>query len=140
MNLFRVHRGALSLMGVLVTSLVAALAAAASSQAEGEHGAAPAQSSCGSLGVPPCPLQGWMRANIAGPLASNNMTVLAIGFDKAASLSPDPAWSSWSKIAATGADSARKGDLAGVRAACKTCHNAWREAYRARFRTRPLPR
>jgi hypothetical protein len=95
---------------------------------------------CGKPGQPPCPLQDWMRKNVAGALAANDTDALSVALDKAAKLTPDPAWASWTSAAATGAAAAKKGDIAGARAACKTCHDAWRTTYRDRFRMRPIPR
>ena len=95
---------------------------------------------CGGPGLPPCPLQAWMRATIAAPLAGNNMGALAVGLERAAALQPDPGWGSWRTIALQGAAAAKKGDVAGARAACKGCHDAWREAYKRQYRGRIVPR
>lgn len=95
---------------------------------------------CGGPGVPPCPLQAWMRASIAAPLAANNTGALAIGLERAAALQPDPSWASWRTIALQGAAAAKKGDVSGARAACKACHDAWRDAYRRQYRGRIVPR
>ena len=104
-------------------------------------GEMPAQSgACGKPGQPPCPLQDWMRKNVAAALATNDAAALAVALEKSAQLSPDPAWASWVSAASSGAAAAKKGDVAGARAACKTCHDAWRTAYRDQFRTRPIPR
>jgi cytochrome c553 len=81
-----------------------------------------------------------MRGNVALPLAANKLSDLADGLDRTARLSPDMAWASWSTIASKGAAAARNGDIAGARASCKSCHDAWREAYKAKFRTRPIAR
>ena len=81
-----------------------------------------------------------MRSSVAAPLASNNAGALAMGLEKAARAAPDASWTSWSIIAMQGAAAAKRGDLAGARAACKGCHDAWRNAYRARYRMRPIPR
>ena len=99
-----------------------------------------AQVECGQPGQPACPLQAWMRTNVASPLAANDTGGLAAGLAKAATLAPDPSWSSWVTFANAGAEAAKTGNVAGARAACKGCHDAWREAYRARYRTRPIPR
>jgi hypothetical protein len=95
---------------------------------------------CGKPGAPPCPLQKWMRANVAGPLSANDLATLAAGLEKTAKLAPDPAWSSWATLATSGAAAAKRGDIAGARASCKGCHDAWRDAYRERYRLRPVPR
>jgi hypothetical protein len=81
-----------------------------------------------------------MRANLGAPLASNDMEALATGLARAARFNPDPTWTSWVTFANEGAAAARKEDSARVRKACKGCHDAWREAYKAKHRSRPLPR
>ena len=102
---------------------------------------APAQGGeCGKPGQPPCPLQDWMRKNVAASLASNDAASLSIALERAAKLTPDPAWATWVSAASSGAEAAKKGDIAGARAACKTCHDAWRTTYREQFRMRPVPR
>lgn len=99
----------------------------------------PTQAPCGQPGLQPCPLQAWMRKNIASPLASSNTPALAAGLDRLANLTPNPAWRSWPTIASQGASAARRGDLVGARASCKACHEAWREQYKAKFRALPIP-
>jgi hypothetical protein len=101
---------------------------------------AQAAATCGKPGAPPCPLQKWMRGNVAKPLSENDTAALAAGLEKTATLVPDPAWSSWGTLARSGAAAAKRGDTAGARAACKGCHDAWRSEYRAKFRLRPIPR
>jgi cytochrome c556 len=81
-----------------------------------------------------------MRETIALPLATNNLSDLADGLERTARLSPDMAWESWRTIASQGAAAARKGDINRARAACKACHDTWREAYKAKFRKRPIQR
>ena len=73
-------------------------------------------------------------------LASNDAAALAMALEKAAKLTPNPAWATWVSAAKSGAEAAKKGDIAGARAACKTCHDAWRTTYREQFRMRPIPR
>ncbi len=129
---------------------VGAVVAALSMSSGGESSARPAartpegtsieQASCGMPGAPPCPLQKWMRANVAVPLAENNAAALAAGLQQTAALVPDPAWSSWVSMAKRGADAAKRGDIGAARASCKACHDAWRDAYRAKFRLQPVPR
>jgi hypothetical protein len=135
------HRGTLSLAAAVVTSVFAALALASTDPTtQEEERAAPALEACGAPGAVPCPLQAWMRANVASPLASNKMASLADGLERAARLSPEAGWGSWSTFATQGAQAARRGDVAGARASCKGCHDAWRDAYRAKYRARPVPR
>ena len=134
-----------TIFGGFAVLLAGALALGAGSrpaQAAANDAADPgvSQVECGKPGQPACPLQAWMRANVATPLASNDTAALAKGLEKAASLSPDPSWIAWPTLANQGAEAAKKGDLAGTRAACKGCHDAFREAYRAKYRSRPIPR
>jgi hypothetical protein len=126
--------------GALLFGGAAALGAGrpASDALEGADGVA--QAECGKPGQAPCPLQGWMRANVAAPLAANDGEALASGLERSAKLAPDPAWSSWVTSAKAGAAAAKKGDIAGARASCKSCHDAWKEAYKAKYRARPVPR
>ena len=49
-------------------------------------------------------------------------------------------WATWVSAATSGAEAAKKGDIAGARAACKSCHDTWRTTYRQQFRLRPIPR
>ena len=81
-----------------------------------------------------------MRKNVASALASNDAAALSVALEKAAKLSPDPTWATWVTAASSGAAAAKKGDVAGARAACKSCHDAWRTTYREQFRMRPIPR
>ena len=126
-------------IGLIVAALVSSAVALAAPAPDGGRPTV-AQAACGGPGLPPCPLQAWMRANVAAPLAANNSAALAAGLERAAGLSPDPSFSSWSSIASQGAAAAKKGDIAGARASCKACHDAWREQYKKKYRTRPIPR
>src|SRR5262245_17453673 len=127
-------------LGALLLAVAVATTSAVALGAQGNvEPVAPSQAACGGPGLPPCPLQAWMRTNIAAPLAANNSAALAMGLERAASLSPDASWSSWSTLASQGAAAAKKGDIAGARAACKGCHDAWRDAYRKKYRNRPIP-
>lgn len=91
---------------------------------------------CGSKDNP-CPLQKWMRANMGPALAANDMPALAKALDQSASYSPDASWT-WAKMAKDGADAARKGDVAGAKAACKSCHDAYKDKYKAQFRAKAI--
>ena len=102
--------------------------------------AAPAfAATCGDPGLPPCPLQSFMRNKVAAPLAQREMAGLASALDRAGTMQPDKAWASWGTFASAGAAAARRNDVEAVRAACKACHDAWRPAYRKDYRLRPLP-
>jgi hypothetical protein len=134
----------LGVAGALATGLWLGGPASQAAENVGNRGAsvvAPAQGGeCGKPGQPPCPLQDWMRKNVASALASSDAAALSVALEKAAKLSPDPTWATWVTAANAGAAAAKKGDVAGARAACKSCHDAWRTTYREQFRMRPIPR
>jgi hypothetical protein len=92
---------------------------------------------CGSKDNP-CPLQKWMRANMGPASANGDLPALAKALDSAGGFSPDSTWT-WAKISKDGADAARKGDLATAKAACKTCHDAYKDKYKSQFRTKAVP-
>lgn len=108
---------------VLSAILGASLAAFAPSVASAD---APAE--CGSKDNP-CPLQKWMRANLGTALAANDSAALAANLNKVANASPDATWN-WKKIASDGAAAAGRGDIAGAKAACKSCHDAYKDQYK----------
>jgi hypothetical protein len=118
-----------------VTFGAAALAAAPSASAD---------DACGSK-ENPCPLQKWMRQNMAPANASGDMAALGANFDKLAKLSPDPKWNgadaktNWDGIAKAGVAAAKANDAAGVKAACKACHDGFKDKYKAQYRTKAVP-
>ena len=97
---------------------------------------------CGEKGQPSCPLQGWMEKNMQDPMDKGDLKAVAASLEKAATLVPDPKWNDgakgWAKIAKDAAAAAKSGDTAAVKAACKSCHSAWRKQYKATYRTRPV--
>ena len=92
-----------------------------------------------------CPLQKWMRANLSRANATGDMPALAAALDRSATLALDAAWNagdpktSWKGIAEAGAAAARANDAAGVKASCKTCHDLFKDKYKAQFRTKAVP-
>lgn len=136
------RRGRVVGASVALFMLIAAAIAAEASEGDAPREIDPAQQQqmeCGRPGMPACPLQAWMRLNLGAPLASDDMKALARSLDRAAKLAPDPTWRTWATFAREGAAAARDGDVRKAREACKGCHGAWREAYRARHRGRPIP-
>jgi hypothetical protein len=85
----------------------------------------------------PCPLQKWMRANMGPAAAAEDAPALAKALDKAATMSPDASWT-WGKIATDGAAAAKKGDVAGAKASCKSCHDAYKDKYKNKFRDKAV--
>ena len=85
----------------------------------------------------PCPLQKWMRANMGPAMAASDLPGLTKALEKAATFAPDPSWE-WASIAKAGAEAAKKGDLAGVKASCKSCHDKYKDPYKSKFRTKAV--
>jgi hypothetical protein len=89
--------------------------------------------SCGTTDAP-CPLQKWMRANMGAPLAAGDMDALNRALSHLATTSPDPTWTTWGQFANQGAAAAGAKDTTGVKASCKSCHDAYKDKYKAKYR------
>jgi hypothetical protein len=85
----------------------------------------------------PCPLQRWMRVNVAPAVASNDPQQLAKALDRLAAFSPDPSWN-WAPIAKAAAVAARRGDMPEARKSCQGCHNAYKEQWKTQYRKRAV--
>lgn len=84
-----------------------------------------------------CPLQIWMRKNVSSAVAANDAAALARALDRVATFSPDASWT-WAEMSKTAADAARRGDMREARKSCQGCHNAYKAAWRERYRARPI--
>jgi hypothetical protein len=93
----------------------------------------------------PCPLQKWMRQTMSAANASGDFPGLASAFEKLSHVAPDPKWNGsdakqhWDAIARAGRDAAKASDAAGVKAACKACHDNYKDKYKANFRLNSAP-
>ena len=95
-----------------------------------------AQATCGQPGLLPCPLQRFMRENVALPLARGETKSIGVSLRKVATIGPSE-FTNWSAIASQGAAAAEQGDTTALRSACNACHQAYRAAYRAKYRAQP---
>ena len=124
--------------GLMAAVLIGAagIAVAPSAQAE--------DATCGSK-ENPCPLQKWMRQTMAAANASGDMAGLATAFEKVSKIAPDAKWNgsdakaNWDAIAKAGQAAAKANDPAAVKAACKSCHDGFKDKYKAQFRTKAVP-
>lgn len=91
---------------------------------------------CGGV-KDPCPLQRWMREQMAPALAAKNAPALAKALDASANMSPVASWE-WKGMAIDAAAAARAGDVETARKSCQTCHNAFKTQYQSKFRLRPV--
>jgi hypothetical protein len=106
------------------SALVAALALAAGVAAAGE---------------PKTPLGRWMKPNMGVPLAGQEFDKLKASFDLVASKPPPGDYPKWASMSQAGSQAAAAKDVAGVKAACKQCHDAYKTKYVGEFATRPFP-
>lgn len=83
------------------------------------------------------PLQAWMRANAQLPLVNGDHAAVALAFDRIEGFAP-PGYDGWAADAKRGAAAARAGDVDGLRATCKHCHEQFRQRYRTEHRARSL--
>ena len=118
-------------------ALATFVTAAAPSTALAES--APSSVVCGAPGKPPCPLQAWMRGNVAAPLALRDLAKLAQSLDALRALNPDPRWTNWERFASDGARAAREGDASKAQQSCTRCHEIYRARYNELHRGRAAP-
>jgi hypothetical protein len=91
-------------------------------------------------GEPATPLGKWMKPNMGAPLAGQDFAALQKAFDLVAGKPPPGAdYPKWEATSREGSTAAGKQDLAGVKAACKHCHEPYKEKYKKDFIDRPFP-
>ena len=81
-----------------------------------------------------------MRQYVATAVAASDTTALAKALDRVAGMSPDPSFSAWGEYSKQGADAARAGNMDQARKSCQQCHDAYKNKFRASFRSRPVTR
>ena len=88
----------------------------------------------------PCPLQKWMRVNVGTPMASGELATIAKSMEKAEKLG-GPGMTDWAKMAKKTSEDAKANKTDDVKADCKACHDAYKEAYKnnATLRNKPIP-
>jgi hypothetical protein len=118
-----------------VTMFLSARAPAASSATDSTSAAPGKDYACGDKGKPPCPMQGWMKTNMAPAAASGDTAALAKALDYVSSHAP-PGLADWTAIAKKGAEAAKAGNVDGAKASCKTCHDKYKAQYKADMRDR----
>jgi hypothetical protein len=86
------------------------------------------------------PLQAWMKKNMTPPMDAKDWAGLADALDRAATLAPPTSgYANWVSIAKDGANAARAAEMNAVKAACRGCHQQYKDKYRAEMRSRPVP-
>lgn len=87
-----------------------------------------------------CPLQKWARNNIGTPMASGDLAAVAKGIERIQNAG-GPDMKDWGKMARKTIDDLRANKTDDVKADCKSCHDAYKEAFKANvaLRNKPLP-
>ena len=92
---------------------------------------------CGDKPLPPCPLYAWMKANTSTAMSAEDFDALATALDKVVAFAP-AGYVNWVSISKDGASAARAQSLDGVKAACRGCHNQYKDKYKKEMRDRPI--
>ncbi len=94
---------------------------------------------CGAAGGRPCPLQAMMRGSAQASVVRGDFAAIERAFARIGGLAP-AGYDGWAEISARGAQAARDQDLVAAKAACSSCHGAFRDKYRASsLRSKALP-
>jgi hypothetical protein len=75
------------------------------------------------------PLGKWMKPNMGAPMAGQDFAALQKSLTVVAGKVPSGSYGDWASLAKGGADAAGKQDVAGVKAACKGCHDKYKQQY-----------
>ena len=88
----------------------------------------------------PCPLQQWMRDNAGTPMASGELAKIAKSMEKAEKFG-GPDMKDWAKLAMKTSDDAKANKTDDLKADCKACHDAYKQAYKdnVALRNKPIP-
>jgi hypothetical protein len=92
---------------------------------------------CGARDQKPCPMQAWMKRVMAPASSSNDGAELAKALTYVAEHAP-PGFTDWSSIAKAGAAKAKEGEFDAAKAACKQCHDSYKDQYKTTMRDRPF--
>jgi hypothetical protein len=124
-------------IGALSTFLLSSRAPAASPSDVAPVSPTEKTYACGDKGKPACPMQAWMKANMAPAAANADADALAKAFEYVASHAPT-GFSNWSKIAKAGAEAAKAKKVDEAKKSCKTCHDQYKSKYKAEMRDNPF--
>ncbi len=89
--------------------------------------------------TPKTPLGKWMKPNMGAPLAGEDYAALQKAFDFVAGKPPTGDYPQWASMSKAGSAAAAKQDLKAVKAACKQCHDAYKEKYIKDNTATPFP-
>ena len=78
-----------------------------------------------------------MKANTAPAMSAQNFEGLGMALNKIVTFAP-PGYTNWASISRDGADAARAKDIDAVKAACRSCHNQYKDKYKKEMRPRVI--
>lgn len=78
-----------------------------------------------------------MKSNANPPVMTSDLPGLAATLDKIAAMAP-PGYTNWASIAKDGATAAKGGDLTAAKAACRSCHDQYKQKYKTEMRARKI--
>ena len=78
-----------------------------------------------------------MKANTSAAMSAEDFNALAVALDKVVTFAP-PGYANWASIAKDGASAAHAQSLDGVKAACRGCHNQYKDKYKKEMRDRQI--
>lgn len=93
---------------------------------------------CGAKGQKPCPMQGWMKANMQPASSSGDGAKLAAALEYTAARAPK-GMADWKRISDEGAAAAKKGDIEAAKKSCKTCHDKYKKEFQGNKELRAAP-
>jgi len=93
---------------------------------------------CGEKGEPLCPMQKWMKKNIAKSVSAGDLPSIAKHLQFIAD-HPVEGYDDWTEMAEEGVKAARADDLKGAKKSCKTCHKAYQKKWRKTRRDEAWP-
>ncbi len=78
-----------------------------------------------------------MKTHATPPTMTNDLPALAAALDEMAAFAP-PGYANWASISKDGAAAARSGDLGAAKAACRSCHDQYKQKYKSEMRARKI--
>jgi hypothetical protein len=74
-----------------------------------------------------------MKANTGPAMAGLDFVAMTAALDRVVAFAPD-GYTNWASIARDGSSAGRVQNLDGVRAACRGCHNQYKDKYKREMR------
>jgi cytochrome c553 len=78
-----------------------------------------------------------MKANANPAVTANDLPALGVALEKIATFAP-AGYTNWSSIAKDGAAAAKSGDMSAAKAACRSCHDQYKQKYKTELRGRKI--